>query len=203
MARVLLNGENVNFEGPPPSSIAEVWALLEGYLGQSGSEIDEFLVDGEAWTPDSSTQPESYETIEANSLSAEHSVARIATALLAERPNLLGRWEAGSSRSLRQPWSQFLPEGLEILNATEPVAQSVGLLVEYAKQNQLPWSSAIEESAGQFNAALSSLMDAIEAGDCVAYSDGAATVVPLGLNGVYDVLSRRVLPASGEKNAHE
>lgn len=203
MARVLLNGENVNFEGPPPSSIKEVWALLEGYLSQSGSEIDAFLVDGEAWTPDSAVQPERYETIEAQSVSAEQSVARIAAALLAERSRLLERWKTGSSHSLCQPWSQFLPEGLEILNETEPIAQSVGLLVEYAKQNQRSWSSGIEESAERFNAALSSLMDAVEAGDCIAYSDGAATDVQSGLNSVYEVLSQQVLPASSKENAHE
>ena len=48
---VILDTENVYFEGDPPGSISELWTLIENYLGQSNRVIDQFSVDGIAWDP--------------------------------------------------------------------------------------------------------------------------------------------------------
>ncbi len=197
----MLNGERVEFEGPPPSTRAEVWALLEGFLGQSGMHLDQFIVDGATWDPDSGADEEPFTLIEAHSVSAAQNVARIARALLDGRADLLDRWKTGAANALIKPWAQFQGDGLEILNATEPLAQSVALLTEYSKQSQQPWSEEIERAGERFNESLSLLMDAFEAGDCIAYSDIAATSVYPAIDGVCQTLSSSVLPTLKEADS--
>ena len=59
IGKVYLDTERVDFEGKPPKSVLDLWALVEGFLGQSNRVIDEFLIDGVAWSPDSGEHPQS------------------------------------------------------------------------------------------------------------------------------------------------
>ncbi len=167
MAEVILDGETVNFEGPPPSSSREVWTLVEGHLGESGLLIERYLVDGAPWTPDTGDHREAYETIEVFSMTLEQNVANIVEALLNDKMRFFERWMTGASRSLSQPWAQFQNEGIEILNETQTLVQCIGLITEYAKQKQLIWSESIRQSGERFNESLSLLMDSIEVADWI------------------------------------
>lgn len=201
MAAVVLDGEIVNFEGSPPSSSGEVWALIEAHLGQSGLLIDRFLVDGVLWTPEIDEPLEQYERIEVFSMAFERSVVKIAETLLKEGTQLLERWEMGASLSLSTPWTHFQSDGLEILNETQPLAQSIELLAEYSKQNELSWAVMIGNAREDFNTAMSSLMDAFEAGDCIAYSDLVVGELYPAIVGVYDLLSNEVVSSLGRKKS--
>ncbi len=203
MAEVILDGENVNFEGPPPSSSKEVWALIEAHLGQSELLIERFLIDGTPWTPDADDDHEAYETIEVFSMTLEQNVANIVEALLSDKMRLLERWKTGASRSLSQPWAHFQKEGLEILNETQPLVQCIGLITEYSKQKQLPWSESIRQSGEDLNASLSPLMDSFEVADCISYSDTVATGVYPAMVEIYQVLSDQVLLSLAAKGASE
>jgi len=203
MAEVMLDGEAVNFEGPPPSSSREVWALIEGHLGQSGLLIERFLIDGAPWTPDSDDCHEAYETIEVISITLEQNIANIVEALLSDKMRLLERWKTGASSSLSQPWAHFQNEGIEILNETQPLVQSIGLITEYSKQKQLPWSESIRQSGENLNASLSSLMDSFEVADCISYSDTVATGVYSAMVEIYRLLSDQVVLSLTAKGANE
>ena len=197
-SKVILDGEAVNFEGPSPSTPGEVWTLLEDYLGQSGILIDRFLVDGVLWSPDRENNQVAYSIIEVFTMTFEQNIANILEALLKEGDELQEQWKWGASRSLSKPWSQFQPEAVRILNETQPLVQSIGLLAEYSRQNQKQWSNAIVRLVERFNVVLSSLMDAIESGDCITFSDLAGTDLYATLLEVYKLLSIEVLPSLEE-----
>lgn len=203
MAEVILDGETVNFEGPPPSSSREVWTLVEGHLGQSGLLIERYLVDGTPWTPDADDCHEAYETIEVFSMTLEQHIANIVETLLNDKMRLLERWMTGASRSLSQPWAHFQNEGIEILNETQPLVECIGLIAEYSKQKQLSWSESISQSGEKLNTSLSPLMDSIEMADCILFSDTAATGVSPALVEIYQILSDRVILSLTEEGANE
>lgn len=203
MAEVLLDGETVNFEGPPPSSPRKVWELIEGHLGQTGLLIEQFLIDGAPWTPEAGDHKEAYEIIEVFSVTLEQNVANIVKALLSDKTRLLERWKTGASRSLSKPWAQFQHDGLEILNETQPIVQCIGLITEFSKQNQLSWSESIKQSGERLNKSLIPLMDSIETADCITYSDTVATGVYPAIVEVYEVLSSQVVPSLTAKDTNE
>ncbi len=92
MPEVLLDSEPIDFQGPPPSSIAQVWNLVENHLGQHGALIEQFLVDGDAWSPEGSEDSEGFASIEIKSISQTESVARMVRDLRSQREHSLGRW---------------------------------------------------------------------------------------------------------------
>lgn len=203
MAEVILDGETVNFEGSAPATSRELWSVIEGHLERSGLLIDRFLVDGVLWTPDAGCGKEAYEKVEVFSITLERNIANIVGTLLNDGLRLLDRWETGASTSLSKPWTKFQNEGLEILNETQPLVQSVGLIMEYSKMNQLSWSEAIRQSGEDLNASLSALMDSFEAADCISYSDTAATRVYPAIAEMFRVLSDEVVPSLAAKDANE
>ncbi len=200
MSKVILDGEIVNFEGPSPSSCSEVWSLLESHLGQSGILMDRFLVDGDLWSPGESGNQDSYHVIEVFTVTFEQNITNIVEALLKEGEALKELWMSGASKSLVKPWALFQSEAVRVLNETQSLAQSVGLLTEYFKQSNKSWSTSMDRLSEKFNVTLSSIMDAIEAEDCVAFSDLAATEFYVTLTEIYRLLASEVLPVlKGEK----
>ncbi len=194
MANVFLDGESVDFQGPAPGSASEVWSLLENFMGQSGLLIQRMLVDGKEWTPDVGDGSGEFQSIEVFSMTQEQNVSNMIGELLGQREGLLERWRASARAALSRPWESFREEAIEVLNATQPLVQCVGLLVEYSKNRDADWTSALEEVAELLNQALSSVMDAFEASNCIAFSDTAERALPIRLEKVYSALSKQVLP---------
>ena len=67
--KLYLDTESVDFEGEPPKSVLDLWALVWGFLGQSNRVIGEFLIDGTAWSLDLEEHPQSCSEIMIVSLS--------------------------------------------------------------------------------------------------------------------------------------
>ena len=135
MSEVTLNGENVDFQGPAPAAAIEVWTLVEQFLGQSGLFVDRMQVDGEDWAPSGESDSRTYRKIEAFSISREGKVAQIVSELLGQQPLLEKQWNACSHQVLSRPWPVFQNEGLELLGATQPLVQSLSVLVEAARSS--------------------------------------------------------------------
>ena len=128
----------------------------------------------------------------------DQNIANILEALTKEGDELQEQWKLGPSRWLSRPRSEFQTEAVRILNDTQPFVESIGLLAGYSRQNQKQWSNAIVRLVERFNAVLSSLMDAIEAGDCITFSDLAGTSLYATLLEVHKLLSIEVLPSLEE-----
>ncbi len=193
MSEVHLDGEPVNFEGPPPKTVNEVWSLVENFLGQTGKIVDRFLVDGEVWYPESGEKSDCYAKIEVFSLSQEEHIFNLVTGLLGQRTQLLERWRMGAQTSLRTPWADFQSQAVDILNETQPIAQCVALLSEYSRENDIAWATSLSDAGKRLNEGLSTVIDAFDKGNCVVYSDVAESDVQSGLEEVYRVFSEEIV----------
>ena len=202
MSEVTLNGENVDFQGPAPATAIEVSSLLEQFLGQSGLLLERMVVDGEDWAPSEESDSKTYRKIEAFSISREDKVAQIVAELLGQQPVLEKQWGACTHQVLSRPWLVFQNEGLELLGATQPLVQSLSVLVEYANGCDAEWSGELGTASENLNVGLGSLMDAFEAGDCVVFSDVADGKVLAGIREAFRVLKDDVGP-SLEKGAQK
>lgn len=195
MSQVYLNGENVDFQGPAPATVSEVWSLLEEFLGQSALLIDRMHVDGEGWVPDGDSGSRTYQTIEVFSVTQEGKVAQIVVELLGQRSLLEEQWRICARQVLSRPWTVFQNEGIGLLNSTQPLIQSLGLLVAYSKGRDAEWSQSLEQAAESLNAELGSLLDAFEAGDCVVFSDVAERGILANVQDAFRVLEDEVAPS--------
>jgi len=202
MSEVTLNGENVDFQGPAPATVIEVWTLVEQFLGQSGLLLERMRVDGEDWAPSGESDSKTYRKIEAFSISREGKVAQIVSELLRQQPVLEKQWDACAHQVLSRPWPVFQNEGLELLGATQPLVQSLSVLVEYANGCDAEWGGELGLASENLNTGLGFLMDAFEAGDCVLFSDVAETSVLANIREGFRVLKSDVAP-SLEKGAQK
>ena len=112
-----------------------MWTLVEQFLGQSGLFVDRMQVDGEDWAPSGESDSRTYRKIEGFSISREGKVAQIVSELLGQQPLLEKQWNACSHQVLSRPWPVFQNEGPELLGATQPLVQSLSVLVEAARSS--------------------------------------------------------------------
>lgn len=194
MKKVYIDGEIVDFEGPAPVTAMEVWSLLEQFLGQSGLLIETMRVDGNDWMPGGNADSESYETIEAFSITQEGKVAQIVDELLGQRSVLEERWRNSAREVLSRPWTSFQNDGVELLDATQPLVQSLGVLVVYSKDCDAVWSHVLESVAERLNVSLGLLLDAFEASDCVVFSDVAEHGILANVSEAFRILKDDVAP---------
>lgn len=97
IGKVILDTENVDFEGEPPSSVSALWTIIESFLGQSNRVIDAFTIDGEAWSPELGEPPESCREVRIVSVSEVEKAAQLVDQSLAEEDKLIELWRKGAS----------------------------------------------------------------------------------------------------------
>lgn len=84
IGKVHIDMEPVDFEGEPPKSVLDLWALVDGFLSQSNRVIDEFIIDGAAWSPDLGEHPQPCSEIMIVSLSEDEKAVQLVDQLLGE-----------------------------------------------------------------------------------------------------------------------
>ncbi len=188
MSEVWLDGEQVDFQGPAPSSTSEVWAVLEQYLGGVDRVVAEFLVDDEEWNSEGG-EVTAYQVVRAQSRSQEENLALIANALIDQKDVLLGAWREVSLKVLSTGWESFQQEAIGVLNVTQPLLENCGLLTQFANARGLGWEDSLQQASQGMEGALGIYMDAFEAADCVALSDCAAVTMTEALGLAYDGLA--------------
>lgn len=193
--KVVLDSENVDFDGDPPGSVSDLWNLIENFLGQSNRVIDAFIIDGEAWSPEMGEPPESCQEIQIVSVSETEKAFQLVNQLLAEKDKLIELWMTGASESLSQPWMEFQSQALEILNETQPAVQSIQVLSAFGRQKHAEWGSRLSQTESDLSERLNSVIDHFENGDYVSYSDASAELASTGLNRVFETLLRDAKPA--------
>lgn len=195
MARVLLDGEQVNFEGPPPRTALGTWTLIETFLEQSNLIVDRFLVDGVVWDAESGKDQDCYDTIEVFSMPIAQNLYNTVTGLLEQQNQILELWRDGAQVSLSTPWTVFQSQAMAIFLETQAFVQCVSLLSEYSKNNELTWAKTLMDAGEELNVGLSTAIDAFDSANCIGFSDAAAVEVISGLKRVYQVLSEEVIPS--------
>ncbi|OUW16690.1 MAG: hypothetical protein CBD18_06350 [Opitutales bacterium TMED158] len=188
MGTVYLNGENVDFQGPAPATPLEVWSVLENHLSQSGMLIERMEVDGADWVPGSDEPTVSYGTIHIHSVSQSSKATQIVDELRKSRESLEGSWLDAAREVLRSPWDRFQPRALELLDATQPLIQSVSVLVAFGQESESNWGQELQQASHSLNEGVERLIDAFEARDSVSFSDAAGMECLDGVRAVFGAL---------------
>ena len=163
---------------------------MEDFLGQSNRVIDEFLIDGVAWSPDLGEHPQSCSEIMIVFLSEDEKAVQLVDQLLGEEEKLTGLWRSGAQESLRCPWKDFQPKAFNILNETQPIIQSIQVLSAIGRHKQTVWEKHLRQAEGSLSERLNSVIDHFENGDCVRFSDASAEMASKTLKSVFETLLR-------------
>jgi len=104
---VILDTEKVDFEGETPSSVSDLWALTESFLGPSNQVIDASIFDGEAWSTELGEPLESCREVRIASVPEVEKLSQLVDQLFAEEDKLIELWRKGASEALPLPWWDF------------------------------------------------------------------------------------------------
>jgi len=193
MKRVFLDGEQVDFQGPPPVSLEGLWKLLDGHLAQSGRRMERLTADGREWRPGREEREGGCACVEAfsapapgkdrwSALAGEVAEAARKIAALAER-------EAGAS--LSREWEPTNGACLELLEFSKPAIEGLGALVGERLADDPEGQAALEESARTVQGTAGVVVRALREGEAVALSDALGDGLAPAWLGVAELLESR------------
>ena len=171
MKEVYLDGEHVDFQGAPPSSVAAAWELVGNYLAGQERVVDSTEVDGSTWDPDADENREQWGRIELRSVSLEEKLVGLALDWKSRRAEMRSRIEALSGGVLRKGWREAQGEVFAVFEALRPLVEQYGALASFGEAKKKDWADPLVSRYGAFSQALGSTSNAVEEEDCVALSD--------------------------------
>jgi len=183
----------VDFQGPPPASLEELWTLLDGHLAQSGRRMERLTADGQEWRPGREERAGGRARVEAfsapvpgenrwSALAREVAEAARQIAALAER-------EAGAA--LSREWEPTKAACLELLEFSKPAGEGLGVLVGEGLAEDPEGRAALEESARTVQGIAGVVVRALREGEAVALSDALGDGLAPAWLGVAELLESR------------
>ena len=177
MSEVFVDGEEVVFEGETPTSPQEVYDLLMTALSEQAKAVTGFVVDGQDVMADEQQVPESYQRIEATSLSHRELTHRVIREFLEKMDNLGTDLRAYAKNILMIGWSEVFQRMEEFTGKIKPFADLLDNLSPYAQIYSPPWKEGLEKLAGEQAACLETVLGHFEAGNVAGLSDDVSTVL--------------------------
>lgn len=163
MPEVTLDGERIEFSGPPPQSVAELLAVIEPVLAQAGRVLAGLTIDGAAFQD--GMPAEAYgqtRCIEVCSLSVAEAVARVATGCSAALSELHTRGEALAGEVLRVGWTEARSPCVAFAESLGRALQEAGALAPHLTEG-----GGSELLAGAVTS-LEHWLDPVQTGDAAA-----------------------------------
>lgn len=164
MPEVILDGESVEFSGPPPGSLSEMRAALEGALSAQGRVLADLRVDGQPFDESLGNQALAPGArIVASSLALADALAQAGAALVPE----IAAWQEGARQLagdvLRTPWSDIHGRCVQ---SVETIAAALQRAAEVAtlRGEQSATARAVAEAADAIEAWMRSVQHGDAAG---------------------------------------
>ena len=129
MSQVIVDGEDVIFEGDIPKETARVYQLLMEALSEQARVIYTIEVDGE--TPPGGELPETYEKIEITSMSHDELTMKLSIQSLNQMSETGKIMEAYMKNILVLPWSEVFKRMSEFIEKIEPFAELLDSIGPY------------------------------------------------------------------------
>ena len=180
MNEVFVDGEEVIFEGEVPSSPSQVYDLLMTVLSEQGRAVTSFLVDDVDILASEPPPPETFQRIDAASLSHRELTKLLINEFLVSMDGLAEELRAYAKNILLIGWSEIFRRMEEFIAKIKPFADLLDNLSPYAKTYSPPWRERLEELAGEQAACLERVLGAFESGNVADLSDEVTvTFAPL------------------------
>ena len=170
MPKVSADNEEVVFDGEIPSQPAQIYELIMGALSEQGRAVVKFLVDGED-ALQKSAFPESFDEIEAFSLSHDELTLRLILESVKHLGQIEEQFDAYVKNILSVAWSEVFSRMDQFIEKVQPFADLLDNLTPYAKTYEPPWMDALEAVSSDQAESLGKILTSFEQGNPSLLSD--------------------------------
>ena len=170
MSSVIVDGEEVKFEGDVPIDPSQVYGLLMDALSEQSRVVVSFAVDGKDALQDDQF-PASYEEIEATTLTHDELTFRLTIETMNKLNETEAQLEAYVKNILSIPWSEVFGRMDEFISKIQPFAELLDNLGPYANAYEPPWEKNLKEISGEQAESLGSILTAFEQANPAKLSD--------------------------------
>ena len=170
MPKVTADSEEVIFDGEVPGQPARIYELIMSALSEQGRAVVQFLVDGED-ALQAGEFPESFEEIEAFSLSHDELTLRLIIESMKQLGEVEEQFDAYVKNILSVSWSDVFSRMDQFIAKIQPFADLLDNLTPYAKTYDPPWRSALESISEDQADSLGKILTSFEQGNPSLLSD--------------------------------
>ena len=169
MSQVIVDGEDVIFEGDIPNETAHVYQLLMEALSEQARVIYTIEVDGQ--TPAGSELPETFEKIVITSMSHDELTMKLSIQSINQMSDTGKIMEAYMKNILTLPWSEVFKRMNEFIEKIEPFAELLDSIGPYVTAYDPPWGGALQDIAQEQSDTLENILKSFEQGNPAKLSD--------------------------------
>jgi hypothetical protein len=174
MSSVIVDGEEVKFEGDVPLDPSQIYGLLMDALSEQSRVVVSFAVDGKDALQDDQF-PAGYEKIEASSLTHDELTFRLTIETMNKLNETEAQLEAYVKNILSIPWSEVFGRMDEFISKIQPFAELLDNLGPYANAYEPPWEKKLREISVTQAESLGNILTAFEQANPAKLSDELST----------------------------
>ena len=169
MSSIIVDNEEVIFEGEIPKETARVYQLLMEALSEQAKVIYTIEVDGV--TPDGGQLPATYDKIVITSITHDELTMKLSIESINQMSDTGKHLDAYQKNVLTLPWSEVFKRMDEFITKIQPFAELLDSITPYATAYSPPWKGALEKIAQRQSASLENILQAFEQGNPALLSD--------------------------------
>ena len=197
MKKVVVDGEEVIFEGDVPSETSRIYQLLMEALSEQARVIYSIEVDGEPATGDSF--PETYNEINVVSMSHDELTMKLSIQSLNQLSETGKIIEAYMKNILTLPWSEVFKRMSEFIDKIQPFAELLDSISPYVDAYAPPWGKDLKKIAEDQAESLEKILQSFEQGNPALLSDELANGFIPVFNRSNKIFENKVIPYLKEK----
>lgn len=151
---VIVDGDPVVFEGPPPSDLSQLYALIDQALSGGGRLIQKFVIDGkDAHEDPKRLELPSYQRVDVTSIAWEDACKSTLAPLLKSAEEASLALTAYGSAMLKVPLSQTAKEINTVAEKLGALAAPFETAAQFAEQFSPTWKEPAQSFFAQCNEA--------------------------------------------------
>jgi len=197
MKKVVVDGEEVIFEGDVPSETSRIYQLLMEALSEQARVIYSIEVDGEPATGD--TFPETYNEINVVSMSHDELTMKLSIQSLNQLSQTGKTIDAYMKNILTLPWSEVFKRMSEFIDKIQPFAELLDSISPYVDAYSPPWGKDLKKIAEDQAESLEKILQSFEQGNPALLSDELANGFIPVFNRSNKIFEDKVIPYLKEK----
>ena len=170
MSSVIVDGEEVKFEGDVPLDPSRIYDLLMDALSEQSRVVVSFSVDGKDSLQDDQF-PASYENIEATSLTHDELTFRLTIESMNQLSETEAQLEAYVKNVLSIAWSEVFSRMDEFINKIQPFAELLDNLGPYVNAYEPSWGEKFQEVSNAQAESLGNILTSFEQANSAKLSD--------------------------------
>ena len=169
MSQIIVDGEDVIFEGDIPQETSQVYNLLMQALSEQARVIYTIEVDDE--TPEGGALPATYNKIVVTSISHDELTMKLSIESINQMSNTGKHLDAYQNNVLSLAWSEVFKRMNEFIEKIQPFADLLDSILPYATAYSPPWSNSLKQIAEKQSTSLEGILEAFEQGNPALLSD--------------------------------